>query len=236
MTNSNQELIFREAEFLKYHDWLRRELNNSNHHFAILKHLRNLKRNYLEEFNIAPTFFGLTMHAHLLETIMRLSRLLDNRTDSISMFGFLNFVEQNRSIFSKKAFSRRMYDNYDDFVRSYAKLPSRKIAQDRRKLERIPIENLKTWRNKAAAHMDKRLFLQDIDISEKYPLRIKQVDRIIDTLDKMLNDYSLAFKATTWVKDLASLEFTIQQVMDALRLKNQQDRHRRLEGISRSRG
>ena len=138
-------LVF--EEFSKYHEKLRGELNNANWHFAIWKYIRKVKRDYLHELNQAPAFFGLTEDAHLLSTLMRLSKFFDRQEKHLNMHEFLNFVGENLDIFSNQAFEKRLREQgkYDDTVMKYhLEIAPHKVEQDRQKLKGLPVGNLKT--------------------------------------------------------------------------------------------
>lgn len=246
MVSSNYQPTAKEEEFEKYHERLRSELNNANWHFRIWKYLREIEKDYLPELNQAPAFFNLTMDAHLLETIMRLNRFFDKdrRKRPLTIWEFLKFVEQNIGIFSEQAFEKRLRgkERYIVALSPQAEAMARianeratfqrnkvtyqKVEQDRQKVEKLPKENLRKWRNKALAHIQKDYVLANISVFKRYPVKPQQIDQIIDTLDDVLNDYCVAYDSSTWAKELPGLETRIQAIMDAIRFKMQKGRKR----------
>ena len=229
MTVSNYKPTAKEEEFVKYHERLRDEINIANWHFAIWKYLWNLHKDYIDELNRAPAFFSLTMRAHLLATAMRLNKFFDKPEDNISIYEFLNFAEQNLDIFSNQAFEKRNRgdERYDIAVRIHTertpKITPELVKEHRQKIEKLPKHNLRKWRNKALAHIDKKSVLRGVDILKEYPVKIEQVDEIIDTIHDILNHYSAAYDGITWEKDLV-LEPGIQEVMDSIRFKTREER------------
>jgi hypothetical protein len=216
-----------EDEFSKYHDKLRSELNTADWHFTVFKYITEVQNNYLKELNQAPAFWSLTINAHLYTVLMCLNRFSDKKekVKHLHMDNFLDFIEQNLDIFSRQAFERRLrtIDRYDEITaRSYSKVTSEIVNQHRQKLKDLPISSLRSWRNTVLAHLDKDSVLQGVDITKKFPIKKKQIEEIIDTLDKILNYYSNAFGSSTWVRGLP-IQHGIQYTLDAVRFKLQSE-------------
>ncbi len=53
-------------------------------------------------------------------------------------------------------------------------------------------------------------------------MNIKDIDRTIETLDKILNRYNSAYNSSTWLKDIA-VESGIQLVIDSIRYKMEKE-------------
>jgi hypothetical protein len=214
-----------EEEFEKYHQKLRNELNRVNWHFRVLEYFRENGNSYLREFNQAPAFWGLTINAHLFSTLTRLNNFFGRKekVKHLHMSSFLDFVEQNLNIFSTQAFRRRLRKEgrYDELAHSFkGHITVEKIAQDRQRLRDLPISSLKGWRREILSHLDRNFVAQNVDIAKKYPIKMSHLKTIIDTLDKMLNEYSLAYDFSTHSKDL-TIEHGIKYILDAIRFKLQ---------------
>ncbi|MFC1912568.1 hypothetical protein ACFLXG_05400 [Chloroflexota bacterium] len=222
----------KEQIFTRYHDKLREELNNAHWHFEIWKQLRNkLKPDYLDEFNQAPAFFGLTMHAHLLATIMRLNNICDKDTDTVNIQKLLNYTEQNSELFTDEAFEirQRGKSNYEVAMAIRKKNPpdlnNRILQQERDKFEHYSVNNLKVWRDKAIAHIDKEVILKDISVFKEYPVKISEIEQIINDINETLNTLLVAFNGVSWSKGLP-VAHNVDIVFDAMRSDLQQRRAR----------
>jgi hypothetical protein len=225
MNRSLEDIIKAEEEFSRYHDKLRNELNIVNWHFTVLKYIRENQNNYLRELNQSPAFWGLTINAHLFSALTRLNNFFGKKEKEkhLHMYSFLDFVKNNLYIFSKETFERRLriVNRYDELAANHnCETTKEKVDTDVQKLSNLPISNLKAWRNKILSHIDKDSIAQNVDITKQYPVKIKQIDEIINTLHDMLNEYLLAFDFSTHSKDL-TLEYGIQYILDALRFKLQ---------------
>ncbi len=234
MKNPSYKPSALEIEFEAYQRRLRDELNTASWHFAIWKHLQNLRKDYLRELNQAPAFFQLTMRAHFLETVMRLCKFFDDpedkKGDSLSIYEFLKFVEQNRHLFYKKAILRRIQPEYDhegkvlkSKLRSHKIVTSGEIQRHRSKIERLPIKNLRKLRHKSFAHIDKKFVQKDIDVFKKYPVKISDIDKTIEALHRLLNRYNIAYDSSGWHKDIP-LEYGVYLVVDSIRYKIDKER------------
>ncbi len=218
-------MITPEEEFSRYHEKLRHELNVVHWHFSVLKYIRRIQNNYLRELNQAPAFWGLTRNAHLNAALTRLNNFFDKRkqTTHLHMNSFLDFIEQNPDIFSNQAFERRLRKagRYDELAENFnSEITIEKVKQDRQKLKDLPISNLRRWRHTVLSHIDRDYIAQEVDIAKQHPIKINHIDKIIDTLHEMLNEYCLAYDFSTHSKDL-TIEHGIQYIVDAVRFKLQ---------------
>ena len=230
MTASDYRPDTREQKFLKYHESLRNELNTANWHFTAYTCLVELGKDYGEELGVAPAFFGLTIRAHQLETTMRLCRCLDKRKDSANIHRMLDYVEANIGMFDKRAFRRRIEGKFDeemveDILREQSQMTLTRIQEQRKRIEALPKANLVEQRNKALAHADEKMVLAGVDVFKKYPVQVADVKVIINTLDEILNEYSVAYDSSGWVKDLP-LEYGIKEIVDSIRFKQHEEKKR----------
>ncbi len=211
MTTSNYEPTLQEKRFLKYHERLVKELQHANLHFSLWKRLENYRADYLKELNQAHVFFRSTIEAHLEAALLHIFRVIDTHKDSVNIWTFLRFCDENQEIFSVEALSQHRTD----------------IDEDKKKLETLrPItKNLKLWRNKAFAHIDEKFVQDEVDVVKQHPIEIGQVEETITTLFRILNRYLLAYGHPTWLIALPG-EDDIQTVMDAIRLMIQEEENR----------
>lgn len=229
MNVSNDVSTNIEETFVKYHQELRDELNNANWHFTIWKYLQELTGTHRKEMNQAPSFFTLTMHAHLLAALVRINKFFDKWEKHLSIRKFLDFIEQNLDIFTNEAFEARMRseDRYDShIVKEHREITLQKVEEDRKKINDLPVKPIRRWRNAVLVHIEEERVLQSIDIMKKYPVKQSQIDDIINTLDNMLNEYLVAYNASSWAKDLA-VKDGMKAVVDAIRFKLTETRRQR---------
>jgi hypothetical protein len=223
-----------EEYFQKYYEKLIWETQNARAHLKLWERLERYKSSHLKELNQAPHFFTFAIKAHLDDALLTLSRILDRHEDSLSIWKFLDFAEQNCQIFSTEAFRQRMRQkpNYDKhWTKSHEPITIKEIKEDRQKLERLEqtVNNLTTWRHKVIAHIDRQFLLTGKIASKEYPLQRQQLQEVIDTLFKILNRYSRAYNSSTFLEKFVG-EDDIQYVMDSIRF-DIQEREKQLEAL-----
>ncbi|MFC1943288.1 hypothetical protein ACFLWO_01755 [Chloroflexota bacterium] len=206
---------------MRYHDRLWRELDEADMHFSVVKYISNASKEYLEELNQSPGFWGLTMNAHMYSTLMHLNNLFGKEAKEkyLHMRSFLDFVKENLAIFSREAFEKRLRAanrNYELAAEFDLQITCEKVEQDIAKLSILPIPSLKAWRNRILSHINKNDVAQNTPIEKKYLVKTRHIAEIIDTLDKMLNDYRLAFDFLGTSRGLA-IESGIKYILDAIR-------------------
>ena len=218
MSTSEYQPTKEEALFLKYYEELIKETTYAHAHLKLWEQLVDCTKEYLHELNEAPHFFRLTMKSHLDNTILTLSRILDKYEGSLSIWKFLDLVEQNREIFSTQAFQNHIINNqyYEDLIKSHVPITLNDIQGHRKELDglRQVIDKIKTWRDKRLAHLDRRFHLRNRNVS----LQRQQIQNVIDTLARILNKYSSAYHASSWSIQFVS-EGDFQGVMNAIRFR-----------------
>ncbi len=227
-----------EKYFQKYYDKLIWETIHARAHLKLWERLENYRASYLKELNQAPHFFTFTLKAHLDDTLVTLSRILDRRRrgDPLSIWKFLDFAEQNLGIFSNEAFSqrkRRKPDYNERWVKSHTPITQKEIEEDKQKLSSLKhtINNLIIWRDKVIAHIDQKFLVTGKIVSKEYPLQRQQLQETIDTLFNILNRYSYAYNASTFLEKIPG-EDDVQHVVDSIRF-NIQERKKQLEVLRR---
>lgn len=208
-----------EQLFKKYYDKLIWETIWARAHLKLWERLESYRTSYLKELKQAPHFFNLTMKAHLDDALLTLSRILDkSKGDPLTIWKFLNFIEQNKEIFS---------------VKSHIPITPKVIQEDEQKLENLKetMDSLKGWRDNVLAHNDRQFYLKGKVISEEYHLQRQQLQEVIDTLFKILNRYSHAYNSSIW-REKALGEDDVQNVMDFIRF-HIQERKKQIEELRR---
>lgn len=216
------DLSQREEYFRKYYDRLIVEALHARAHLNLWERLEKYKAtSYIDELNQARYFFTFTIKAHLDDVLLTLSRILDRHEDSLSIWKFLDFAQQNCQIFSTEAFRQRMMQepNYDEFwVKSHTPITLQEIEEDKQKLEKLEqtVNNLTTWRNKVIAHIDRQFLLSGRIVSEEYPMQLQQLQEVVETLFQILNRYSGAYNSSSYARSYPG-EDDVQFVMDCIR-------------------
>jgi len=224
-----------EKLFQEYYDKLILDTIVARAHLKLNERLDNYRSSYLRELNQSPHFFKLTMLAHYEDALLTLSRILDRHEDSLSVWKFLNFVEQNRRIFSNQAFCERRKGNpnYEYLIKSHTTITLKEVDEDRQKLGRLKdtISGIKELRDKKLAHTDRKFYVSGKITTKKYTFERENLYEVIDALVEILNRYSGAYNSSIWAERFLG-EDDVQHVMDSIRLQIQ-ERKKQLEALKR---
>lgn len=217
-----------EEEFKKYYDRLRKEVDKANWHLSIVKYISKSSKNYIKEIDKTPVFWGLTFIAHKFSVLTCLNNLFgkSEKEKFLHMSSFLDFVKNNLDIFSPEAFEKRLtaLGRYNELAAAFdSKITRVKVEQDMGKLRNLPISSLKSWRNKALSHIDKDSVKNSIKIERRHPIKAQHIEKIIETLQVMLNEYSLHYDFSTHGSAIEQdIECDIEYIFGATRLKMHQ--------------
>lgn len=219
-----------DQQFIAYYDKLRDELNKAYTYYEISKTLREMMVTRRAEFSEALTFFSLTLYATLFSAVMSISRFIDSRRDSLHLHEFFKFVKNNLDLFSARAYEERLLKRGMDseecghWLSLHTDVTAEMVEQDKAKIASLPCRNLRAWRNKKLAHIDRSAAIKSADIMEEYPVTIQEIDTIILTLHEILDRYRVAYDGVSWLLGLPSVKPQIKYVMDAISYYRQSKR------------
>lgn len=226
-----------DERFLAYYDKLREELNTSYTHYEICTYLREIRITRRAEFSEALTFLSLTINSNLFVTVMSINRFIDSHRDSLHLDAFFEFIRNNLSLFSAKAYKKRLLDKGVDsedcehWVKLHKDITAEMVEQDKAKVERLSahksVQNLKVWRDKKLAHIEKDVVTKSVDIMKEFPVTIQDIDTIIITLHEILDRYRIAYDGVQWILGLPPAKPQIEYVMDAISYYRQSRKERK---------
>jgi hypothetical protein len=229
MTNSEYQPTQIEQLFLKYYDGLIKEITYARAHFKLWERLEESVVEYQHELNEAPHFFNLTIKSHLDDAILTISRIVDTNEESMSIWKFLCFVEQNINIFSTQSFQKHTMNSefHEGLVNNHLPITLDDIQKHRKDLDNLKqvMDAIKKWRDKRLAHLDRAFLLKGINIS----IQRQQFNLIIDTIAHILNKYSSAYNASSWSIQFVG-EDDVQGILNAVRFRKN-ERKKQIEAL-----
>ena len=218
MTNSKYQPTQEEKLFLKYYQGLIQETTYARAHFKLWERLEDSIVEYQHELNEARHFFNLTIKSHLDDAILTISRILDTDEESLSIWKFLCFVEQNISIFSMQSFQKHTMKSefHKELINNHLPITLEEIQKHRKDLDNLKqvMDKIKKWRDKRLAHLDRAFLLKGKNIK----FQRQQFNLIIDTIAHILNKYSSAYNASSWSIQFVD-ENDVQGILDAVRFR-----------------
>ena len=223
-----------DERFIIYHDRLRDGLNTAFTHYEIAKSLREFSHTRRSEFIEALTFFQVTIDANLFAAVMTINRgFIDRRDDCLQLDGFFELVKANLDLFSTEAFKKRQADkgksqeDIEHWARLHVEITDQMVCEDEVRLKSAPIDNLKSWRNKKLAHIDKRQAMKKTSVIKAKPITVKEIDDILTTLDEILNRYRVAYDGTSWRIGLPPVRYEMDYLMDGIEFYRRSKKERK---------
>jgi hypothetical protein len=197
------EINIQSAEhFNKLLDALAGDIIDGELYFKLYKDLNEQIPQYTREFNESRTFWSLTRKALIDATLLRLCRVYDTTTESLSLCNLLDTIKVNLNIFDVEHFRDRLKDN--PFVESLA---STAVKPNIKELEQNIytvsvqdplVKSLVIWRHNIIAHTTAANVVNDIKVTDKYNITYNEISVLLNRATTILNKYSYLFRASTY--------------------------------------
>lgn len=182
-----------EAKFKEYRIYIQQEALKLTSYMALYRHLHERRRDRLNEMNISPAFFQLTLDSLFSSIVLWVDKLFCEKSEC-GFFNFLTFIEYNRKAFKIQELKRRK--NYPDghWMLDREEITYEVIKRDIESIRAIEaISNFKLRRNKYQAHFDKEYFFDPHKLKDKAPLLWGDFTKITEIMDDIINRYSTAY-------------------------------------------
>ena len=193
------------VEFEKLMEAIASDALQAQDYRSLDKELIAARQEYSREFAQTGTFWWLTHRAHAEAALYRLTRIYDQREDSLCLRTWLRLVEENSHLFDERNFRQRLKSN--PFVESLAK-DARKPDLHQLQLDRASVEKndphvkmLLSHRNMSLAHLDPDGVLGS-GASKDPQLTWSDVDILIERAVSIINRYSDLFRASVFVGNI----------------------------------
>jgi hypothetical protein len=173
------------------------------------------------------TFWSLVTNALLDGTLIRLCRIYDQNTKSLSIINLLDTIEANLAIFDTNNFKDRLKDNpfVDSLAETARKPDTQKLKNDRESVcnNDPQVKKLIIWRNNIIAHRTANNVLEDIDITKNYVVTKEEVRLLLNRATSILNTYSSLFRASTYLTKIVGYD-DYMYILKAVNEKIERDR------------
>jgi HEPN superfamily AbiU2-like protein len=178
------------------------DLVDARFHFTLHQNLSKAGEEYAIEIAQSPTFWGLTLSAHMDAVLLRLCRAYDAyEHTALNLRNLLDTVRANLSIFDEPNFRQRLKGNL--FVDSLAaELKSPDHTQLQKDIEVVSdsdplVRKLVMWRHNYVAHRNSHFTLNPKKFDAQYPLLFAEIDVLLERALEIGNRYSLLFDASS---------------------------------------
>jgi hypothetical protein len=196
------KLKFKSAEeFRRLLTALLGDLVDARFHFSLHQNLAKAGEEYATEFAQSPTFWGLTLNAHMDAVLLRLCRAYDTyEHTALTLRNLLDTIQAHLSIFDEPNFRQRLKGN--SFVDSLAaELRPPDQAQLKNDIKAVSnsdplVHKLVMWRHNYIAHRNSHFALNPKQFDAQYPLLFAEIDVLLNRGLEIGNRYSLLFDAS----------------------------------------
>lgn len=154
-------------------------------------------------FMLSPTIFAFTRDALLECAVSDLIKLFDTHGDSLSIYKYLNFCDQNKT----KLFST---DKQVKIVQA--------VNEDKLKLKNKEndLNNLKAWRDKRLYHLDKK-YAGDLNkVFRDFNLTIGQIEDLFLLTKDILNRYSNFYDGSSSIMKYIKIDIEFDDLIRQL--------------------
>jgi AbiU2 len=177
------------------------DLLDARFHFTLHQGMSKSSEEYATEFAQSPTFWGLTLSAHLDAVMVRLCRAYDTYEHSaLNLRNLLDTIQANLNIFEKPNFRQRVKGNaFVDSLAADLKPPDE--AQLRKDIHAVSVADplvhkLVQWRHNHIAHRNRDYVLNPQKLATQHPLLFVEIHVLLDRALEIGNRYSLLFDAS----------------------------------------
>lgn len=167
-------------KFVRYRRTINSNCNYGLMHLKIVGYLNKyFKENPNEYRNLCTLFFRTTEDAHFDVFLSYIFRIFDKNRRALSIFKFLDFIEDNLDI---------LFTNKKDLVK-------RKIVTDKKLLNsrRDLLDKLRTIRNKAHFHQDLEYAGNYLQVYRLNFVPVEKLENLIKLVIKIVDHYSFLF-------------------------------------------
>jgi hypothetical protein len=177
------------------------DLVDARFHFTLHQNLSKAGEEFAMEIAQSPTFWGLTLSAHMDAVLLRLCRAYDTYDHAaLNLRNLLDTVRANLSIFDEPNFRQRLKGNmFVDSLAAELKPPDQ--AQLQKNIEAVSasdplVRKLVMWRHNYVAHRNSHFTLNPKKFDAQYPLLFTEIGVLLDRALEIGNRYSLLFDAS----------------------------------------
>lgn len=187
-----------ERIFEKYRESLHYEVQRLAIYISLYRHLHERMRDRLNEMNVSPAFFQVTIDALFTAIVLWVDKLFGT-TSERGFVNFLSFIENNLKVFSIDELKKRKAYPDGHWMLDRDPITFETIQKDRLKIEKLEsLRKFKLRRDKFHAHFDKKYFFNKTKLGEDAPIKWKDLNNILETMPDILNTYSAAYDGNVY--------------------------------------
>ena len=129
---------------------------------------------YKNEVNQSPAFWGLTRDSLFDSVMLRLCRIYQKSSGSITLQSVLKEIKANLYVFNEEHFRKRLKDNpnVDDLAKFFRTPDTAQVHLDIdfASEKNQPVERLIRWRNSQFVHKSSKMVIRQTKIPKEYAI------------------------------------------------------------------
>lgn len=177
-----------EDELTKVLQRLIQEVVLGKAHLKIWRGLAEALAKKPEVSKTAPTFFGLTLQAHLEAALLHAAKLFDTHRQAMTIKAMLELAEKQA-------------DRFQNATREEVQQYSGKARGEMVELEKS-LRAVRSRRNKVIAHLDPMAVLNPQKVTEGGKLTIEELQTLYKAAAEILNNISASYRGVTSLTEL----------------------------------
>lgn len=154
-----------------------------------------------EIFHQSNTFWYLSLGSLNESRMIRLCRICDTETNSISINNLLKAIKGCNNLFSKEEFQKRLKDNpfVDSLSEHNRKIDIKELDNEIKLFDSsITVGKIRKWRNNYVAHKGIMEGLLDFKILHENQLSHEEISIFIDYSHRLIDKYFHTLNAVSW--------------------------------------
>jgi hypothetical protein len=183
------------------------------------KQLSEFFEKYRDEVVQAEFFWGMVAPAVRETALLRLSRVYDQRPDTLSLRTLLATIEANKHLFEDDMVRKRVNTAFANSITPGSHLPNAKTIQTDLALvsSSDPLVNkIVIWRGNFGAHVSAKLTIENTLGDEKVPTQ-EEAFSLADRALKVFNHYTSLFHAVSYSMKYLNEEGSLESVFKYMR-------------------
>jgi len=187
-----------EKTFEEYREYLKSEVVRLVSYIKLYRRINEKRTDRLDEINIAPSFFQVTLDALFSAIILWVDKLLGSRSER-GFFNFLSFIENNRKLFEISELQRRKEYPDGHWMLDREPITYQTVETHRKQIAELEsLPHFKLRRDKFHAHFDKEYFFDRGKLGNDAPLKWSDLEAVIEVMGDILNHYSAAYDGNVY--------------------------------------
>lgn len=183
------------------------DIIKANAYVQLIRNLREAQKDFKTEMDQTPGFWSLTAESLREASLLRLSRVYDQQSDTLSLRSLLEIIAGHERFFSKAEILKRVSAAYaEEFQETLHTIKPDQLADDLRAVSKDDplVKKLVQWRGSTIAHVSLAPLIRTTE--RRDTLGENDVRELVDRAFDIYNRYLIVFEGSSFSKLLIGSE------------------------------